>query len=585
MRESNNFQTRTEKTEPRRSAWSFVNFDDCKKGETSAKTGCTPKSGAGGKKEGEGKEGTEGKSLDEATEDVTRAREKLDELRTAEGEASESLVKEAWDELKEAESARDSLQEEKWKKEEEGEGEEPQYEDLVDPKTGERPDLENMEFEGVVEYASQFPDMKEEIEGVKDYIESGMTDEEGASEQLIEMVDERLESLKDEAEERAEKGEGEKKEGEKEDSPSEGFVPRPELEKMNIDELTEYAEALPNITDDVENITEKQGDPDFPYDDAEDMLRDIVEDGIKAERSAIESGDLSAINDRITHLGEKLESDKGEMGSYDRERMGKELNELQEKREEIDQGIREKKEGEGDVGEGEKEREPGDLRNELPHEYDDNYYDEIKSTFDPQNWKDALKEVGDANRGGYTGEDTHTYSHLAGTMADALEAADNYEQNPNNSTMRSMLDKFEDVRKAQKEEKGHKENIVPREEHEAEQSRIHREHLEGRVEKAEKALDEGVGSEETEKKLDEASEALDNYERAEKRRKRESKKQERREKELEGLSPEDADELKKEWEGDERYAKRMAKRKRAGEKARKKRGEGGTSIPSPGDHM
>ena len=42
MRESNNFQTRTEKTDPRRSAWSFVSFDDCKKGETSAKTGCTP---------------------------------------------------------------------------------------------------------------------------------------------------------------------------------------------------------------------------------------------------------------------------------------------------------------------------------------------------------------------------------------------------------------------------------------------------------------------------------------------------------------------------------------------------------------
>lgn len=52
MRESKNFQTRTEKTDPRRSAWSFVNFDDCKKGETSAKTGCTPASGEGTKKEG-----------------------------------------------------------------------------------------------------------------------------------------------------------------------------------------------------------------------------------------------------------------------------------------------------------------------------------------------------------------------------------------------------------------------------------------------------------------------------------------------------------------------------------------------------
>jgi hypothetical protein len=54
MRESKNFQTRIEKTEPRRSSWSFISFDDCKKGETSAKTGCTPASGEGGKKEGKG---------------------------------------------------------------------------------------------------------------------------------------------------------------------------------------------------------------------------------------------------------------------------------------------------------------------------------------------------------------------------------------------------------------------------------------------------------------------------------------------------------------------------------------------------
>tara|TARA_R100001594_G_scaffold128734_2_gene167124 strand:- start:1376 stop:2365 length:990 start_codon:yes stop_codon:yes gene_type:complete len=54
MRESKEFRTAVEKKEPRRSAWSFVSFDDCKKGETSAKTGCTPQSGEGGKKEGEG---------------------------------------------------------------------------------------------------------------------------------------------------------------------------------------------------------------------------------------------------------------------------------------------------------------------------------------------------------------------------------------------------------------------------------------------------------------------------------------------------------------------------------------------------
>ena len=35
-----------------RASWQLVNFDSCKRGETSAKTGCTPESGEGGKKEG-----------------------------------------------------------------------------------------------------------------------------------------------------------------------------------------------------------------------------------------------------------------------------------------------------------------------------------------------------------------------------------------------------------------------------------------------------------------------------------------------------------------------------------------------------
>ena len=34
----------------------FIAFDDCKKGETSAKTGCTPVSGGGGKKESDGED-------------------------------------------------------------------------------------------------------------------------------------------------------------------------------------------------------------------------------------------------------------------------------------------------------------------------------------------------------------------------------------------------------------------------------------------------------------------------------------------------------------------------------------------------
>ncbi len=54
MRESKEFKTLAAKSSPRRSAWSFVKFESggpCKKGETAAKTGCTPASGEGTKKE------------------------------------------------------------------------------------------------------------------------------------------------------------------------------------------------------------------------------------------------------------------------------------------------------------------------------------------------------------------------------------------------------------------------------------------------------------------------------------------------------------------------------------------------------
>lgn len=43
-----------------RASWQMVTFGDCKKGETSAKTGCTPASGEGRKKEGEEKQKKKG---------------------------------------------------------------------------------------------------------------------------------------------------------------------------------------------------------------------------------------------------------------------------------------------------------------------------------------------------------------------------------------------------------------------------------------------------------------------------------------------------------------------------------------------
>jgi hypothetical protein len=51
MRESKEFRTLAAKSSPRRSSWSFVKFEDCQKGQTAAKTGCTPASGEGTKKE------------------------------------------------------------------------------------------------------------------------------------------------------------------------------------------------------------------------------------------------------------------------------------------------------------------------------------------------------------------------------------------------------------------------------------------------------------------------------------------------------------------------------------------------------
>ena len=51
MRESKEFRTLAAKSSPRRSSWSFVKFEDCKKGQTAAKTGCTPASGEGTKEE------------------------------------------------------------------------------------------------------------------------------------------------------------------------------------------------------------------------------------------------------------------------------------------------------------------------------------------------------------------------------------------------------------------------------------------------------------------------------------------------------------------------------------------------------
>lgn len=67
MRESKEFKTLAAKSSPRRSAWSFVKFESggpCKKGQTAAKTGCTPASGEGTKKEESGEAGDTQSKLD-----------------------------------------------------------------------------------------------------------------------------------------------------------------------------------------------------------------------------------------------------------------------------------------------------------------------------------------------------------------------------------------------------------------------------------------------------------------------------------------------------------------------------------------
>tara|TARA_R100000808_G_scaffold2439_1_gene9697 strand:- start:3266 stop:4315 length:1050 start_codon:yes stop_codon:yes gene_type:complete len=55
MRESKNIFTVSSRRKALRSSWKPVLFEECKKGQTSAKTGCTPKDGGGGKSEGVGR--------------------------------------------------------------------------------------------------------------------------------------------------------------------------------------------------------------------------------------------------------------------------------------------------------------------------------------------------------------------------------------------------------------------------------------------------------------------------------------------------------------------------------------------------
>jgi hypothetical protein len=85
----------------------FVTFEDCQKGETAAKTGCTPSSGGGGKKPTD-------EEIDEFEKDLIRRKEEMDKGGSGEGEApaseetggeSKGSPQEQFDDLKKAEES------------------------------------------------------------------------------------------------------------------------------------------------------------------------------------------------------------------------------------------------------------------------------------------------------------------------------------------------------------------------------------------------------------------------------------------------------------------------------------------------
>tara|TARA_R100000808_G_scaffold2439_1_gene9696 strand:- start:2394 stop:3260 length:867 start_codon:yes stop_codon:yes gene_type:complete len=150
MKESKNIFLRTSKAGRRRSSWAPVIFEECQKGQTAAKTGCTPQSGEGGK---EGQVSSEkspfeigGASVGSAFDDLTKAEEKLDEMKSGEAESTPNMISEAEDEVKQAEAALDKAQQEEidaQKKEKKagegstGEGEKGEQKKKESPKTKE----------------------------------------------------------------------------------------------------------------------------------------------------------------------------------------------------------------------------------------------------------------------------------------------------------------------------------------------------------------------------------------------------------------------------------------------------------------
>ena len=82
----------------------FVTFDDCKKGETAAKTGCTPASGEGGKSDGYEKKIA--KIVEDAAEgdpgEAPAAPSKLPEELAGFSGAEEMFEEQGWD-MEEAE--------------------------------------------------------------------------------------------------------------------------------------------------------------------------------------------------------------------------------------------------------------------------------------------------------------------------------------------------------------------------------------------------------------------------------------------------------------------------------------------------
>jgi hypothetical protein len=97
--------------------WKTVNFDDCKRGETAAKTGCTPESGEGGKEESEEipeikEEEAKAKKLNEkwkkkatenlkhSTERLSTLEEKMDSIDDTRGEMTRQELGEVGDRMR-----------------------------------------------------------------------------------------------------------------------------------------------------------------------------------------------------------------------------------------------------------------------------------------------------------------------------------------------------------------------------------------------------------------------------------------------------------------------------------------------------